>query len=501
MCEVDQVRAVPRLRWPTRETMAGYWDDLRTAWRVPAVKRGLLATFLLFAGSLTPAYLPQNSPWWDPIRSLGWDTWPAKVIGTAMVVAAVVLLVDAWFRLRPGLYLDFKHWAVGLIWSLPLLLAPPIFSHDAYSYAAQGWLVYNGLNPYETPVSVLPGAFADQVSWVLRYTAAPYGPLSLQISHLMVIVGGLNPYYSTLLMRIPALIGVVLIVYFLPRLAARLGADVQLAAWFSTINPLLIIDLVGGMHNDALMIGLIILALYLTHRHPERFWLGAIIVGVAAAVKQPALLAAYPVALIGLPWQWNTQHVLNKIARAVLSSAIAVGTFAAISVATGLNFGWMNAIDVPGRVVTLAPLSLLGEGIRLLCVAAGRPELGTQIAGGLLVAGVVVSALIVAYLAVTVARRRPVTFLSWSYLVVALLGPAMHSWYLLWGGLLLPLTRPTERVQKVAVVVTSVLLGYGAGNLAWRNDTGIALGLAGLALIITLLVRYFDEHRTMGAHQ
>lgn len=29
-------------------------------------------------------------------------------------------------------------------------------------------------------------------------------------------------------MRIPALIGVVLIVYFLPRLAARLGVDVQL---------------------------------------------------------------------------------------------------------------------------------------------------------------------------------------------------------------------------------------------------------------------------------
>ena len=78
--------------------------------------------------------------------------------------------------------------------------------------AAQGWLLHNGLNPYETPVSVLPGAFADQVAWVWRYTPAPYGPLSLQISHLMVVLGGLNPYYSTLLMRIPALIGVVLIV-------------------------------------------------------------------------------------------------------------------------------------------------------------------------------------------------------------------------------------------------------------------------------------------------
>lgn len=495
MSQVDQLRAVPRLRRPTRQTMHGYWTDLVTAWRKGAVKEGFLATCLLFLGSLTPAYLPQNSPWWEPIRALGWDTWPAKVLGTAMVVAGVVLLVDAWFRLRPGLYLDFKHWAVWLIWCLPLFFAPPIFSHDAYSYAAQGWLVHNGLNPYDTPVSVLPGAFADQVAWVWRYTPAPYGPLSLQISHLMVVLGGLNPYYSTLLMRIPALVGVLLILFFLPRLALQLGANVQLTAWFSCINPLLIIDLVGGMHNDALMIGLIVLALYLTQVRPERFWLGAIIVGVASAVKQPALLAAYPVALVGLPWQWKTQHVLNKLGRAAVSSVIALTTFALISLATGLNFGWMNAIDVPGRMISLAPLSLLAQGIQFVLAAAGHPTLGIQIAGTLLVAGVVASALIVAYLAVRVAPQRPVTFLSWSYLVVALLGPAMHSWYLLWGGLLLPLTKPSERMQRVAVAVTSVLLGYGAGNLAWRNDTGIALGLAGLALIITLLVRYLDDHR------
>ena len=111
MSRVDQVRAVPRQRPAPRERLAGYWADVVTAWRVRAVKEGFLATCLLFLGSLTPAYLPQNSPWWEPIRALGWDTGPAKVIGTAMVVAAVVLLVDAWFRLRPGLYLDFKPWA------------------------------------------------------------------------------------------------------------------------------------------------------------------------------------------------------------------------------------------------------------------------------------------------------------------------------------------------------------------------------------------------------
>lgn len=493
MTQATRDEVSPHLPRFTREGLRGYGADLRTAWQLPAVRRGFLATCLLFLGSLTPAYLPQNSPWWDWLHRLGMDGWPAKVGGTALVVAAVVLLVSAWFELRPSLYLHVKHWAIGLIWSVPLLLAPPIFSHDAYSYAAQGWLLHNGLNPYETPVSVLPGAFADQVSWFWRYTPAPYGPLSLQLSHLIVLAAGLNPYYSAMMMRIPALIGVALIVYLLPRIARRIGADPQMTAWFSTINPLLIIDFVGGAHNDALMMGLVVLALWLVFQ--GHFWVAAITVGVAAAIKQPAFLAAYPVALIARPWRnWHPRELTGVAMRVAVSFLLAIGTFVAISVGTGLNFGWLNAIDVPGRVVTLAPLSLVGEGIRLLLVAFGEPALGTTVAGTLLVTGVVISAIMIGIMAITIARRRPVTFLSWSYLTAAILGPALHSWYLTWGGLLLPLTKPTDRVTRVAVVVTSVLLGYGAGNLAWRNDTGIALGVAGLALIVTLIFRHFQDH-------
>lgn len=47
-------------------------------------------------------------------------------------------------------------------------------------------------------------------------------------------------------MRLPALAGVALIVVLLPRIAHRIGADPQLTAWFATINPLLIVALVGG---------------------------------------------------------------------------------------------------------------------------------------------------------------------------------------------------------------------------------------------------------------
>ena len=472
---------------------ADYGADIAAAWRLAPVKRGFLGTSLLFVGSLTPAYLPQNSPWWDPIRALGLDNWPAKVLGTALVVAAVALLVDAWFKLRPSLYLEVKHWAIGLLWSLPLLFAPPIFSHDAYSYAAQGWLLHNGLNPYETSVSVLPGAFADQVAWVWRYTPAPYGPLSLQISHGLVLLAGLNPYFSALMMRIPALIGVAMIGYYLPRLAHRVKADAQMTAWFSTVNPLLIIDFVGGAHNDALMMGLILLGLWLAFE--DRFWLGAVVIGIAAAVKQPAFLAAYPVALIGHPWRtFAVPDTVRAVARTAASSAVAIATFAAISVATGLNFGWINAVNVPGMVVSLAPFTLVGAGLKLLLDFFGPAGWGDVALAGLRGLGLALSVVIVGYLALTVGRRRPVTFLSWSYLAVAFCGPALHGWYLLWGGLLLPLTRPSERIVRTAVTVTTLLLAYGAVNLAWRNEA-FALGFAAIALMATLLYRHVQDRK------
>lgn len=476
-----------------RARITGYRGDFARAWEYRPVRRGLVGSALLFLGSLTPAYLPQNTPWWQPLRALGLDNWWANAFGTALVVAGVALLVEAWFKLRPSLYHEVKHWPITVLWSLPMLLAPPIFSHDAYAYAAQGWLLQNGLNPYENPISVLPGAFADQAAWLWRYTTAMYPPLSLEMFHGLVMLAGNNPYYSAVAMRIPALLGIGLIAYFLPRIALRMGADVQMTAWFSVVNPLVIIDFVGGAHNDALMMGLVVLAIWLAL--DDRFWWAAITVGVAACIKQPAILTFYAVALINHPWRslaWrDTSRALGRLA---LSLGVAVAAFVAITLATGLGFGWIEAADVPGSVVTLAPFTLVGAGLKYLLEFLGQPAVGQLMMDGLRYLGLGLTVVIIGWLALTVGRRRPVTFLSWSYLIFAFGGIALNSWYLTWGGLLLPLTKPTERIIGTAVTVTTVLLAYGAGNLAWRNDA-VALGFAALALMLVLLYRHVQERK------
>ena len=59
---------------------------------------------------------------------------------------------------------------------------------------------------------------------------------------------------------------------------------------------------------------------------------------------------------------------------------------------------------------------------------------------------------------------------------------------------MLPLTKPSPRIIGTAVTVTTVLLAYGAGNLAWRNDA-VALAFAAVALMLVLLYRHLQEHR------
>lgn len=468
--------------------LKGARRELRKAWAVHQVRRGFWGTLAIALGSLSPAYLPQSSPWWAPLRALHLTGTPMRILGTILTLVGVGLLVDAWFRLRPlashpegeVVWRDLRHWAVLGIWGAPFLLAPPIFSLDAYSYAAQGWLVHNHINPYHVGPGVLPGGFADQVAWVWRFTPAPYGPLSLQIANGLDALAHFQPYASATLQRLPALAGVVMIGLLIPRIAVRIGVDPAPVAWFATLNPILVIDFIGGAHNDALMMGLVVLGVWIA-TYGEWWWLlGAIIVGVGASIKQPAFLAAYAIPLLARPWySWRWREVGITVVRVLTSFVLAVGAFVLVSWLTGLGFGWYNAVDVPGMVVTISPSTTIGYALQFLVNFTHLDPTGHLIIRSTRTVFMVGGGILITWLGVTVARRRPAVFLAYGYLAAAILSPALHTWYVLWGVILLPLARPSEKIVRTAVWTTVGLLSYASIELAWRNGLA-ALGIAAL---------------------
>ncbi len=452
--------------------------DLRQAASTRAVWFGFLGTLGILLGSLSPAYLPQASPVWDGLRALGIDGTATKVLGTVATLLGLALLLEAWFRLRPARRRrlgqpQLRHWAVLTIVALPFVFGPPIFSHDAYSYAAHGWLIHNNLDPYQVGPGILPGYYADQVAWVWRETTAPYGPLALWISEGIVNLAGFDPFLSAVLMRLPALAGVALIGALVPRIAGRVGVDPAAASWFAVLNPILIIDFIGGAHNDALMVGLMLLGIW-TAMRTRAWWLGALIVGAAASVKQPAFLAAVALPFLVTPWtSWRPRAVAWAAARVLASVALAVGVFALISVVSGMGFGWINAITVPGMAETISPFTLIGHVLQWPATALGWDPSGVAVLTATRAVGTAVGIAGIAYLAYRHLGERPLTFLAYSFLWFALCLPALHSWYLLWGAVLLPMARPSSRVLRFAIVVTVMLLGFAAMTFGLRNGPWI----------------------------
>jgi putative membrane protein len=256
-----------------------------------------------------------------------------------------------------------------------------------------------------------------------------------------------------------------------PRIAGRFGINPAAASWFVLANPIVIIDFVGGAHNDALMMGLAMMGIWITTKW-RTWWWGAVAVGMGAAIKQPAVFVAVALPFITHPWtSWRLRPLAAAAARALASLAISVAVFALLSVVTGLGFGWVNAVDVPGKVTSASPFNLLGEAVEYLLNQVGIDQGGKTAVTVMRSLGLLVCAIGIVWLALRHLGRRPLNFTGWGLLLSAFTLPALHSWYLLWGGVLFPMTRPNTRRLRIAIIISAVLLAYEAMVFAVRNGT------------------------------
>ncbi len=140
----------------------------------------------------------------------------------------------------------------------------------------------------------------DNVSPIWTTTTAPYGPAFILVAKFVTMLVGNDVVAGTMLLRLCMLPGLVLLIWAAPRVARHVGANGAAALWICVLNPLVIIHLMGGVHNEMLMVGLMMAGIALTvQRHPA--W-GAVLIAVAVAVKATAVLA-----LPFMVWVWMRQ--------------------------------------------------------------------------------------------------------------------------------------------------------------------------------------------------
>ncbi|MGW5664091.1 polyprenol phosphomannose-dependent alpha 1,6 mannosyltransferase MptB [Streptomyces sp. NPDC003758] len=458
---------------------------------------GLAGTAFLALGGETAGALP--------VEDLVSPESGRAALGLVGVYFGVVLLIAAWALLGrvirgPEPPTPRALLLVLATWAAPLLLAPPLFSRDVYSYLAQGAMVHAHLDVYAHGPAQLGGPLADEVAPVWRDTAAPYGPVFLVIaSALSGLTRGELPA-GLLGMRLVALLGVALMAFALPRLAKHCGADPAAALWLGALNPLVLLHLVAGAHNDAVMLGLLGMGLLgtvrsspaasrrpartpaapaerpsssatrafvrhadRTHRTPlllpradsgqspaargRLHVLGAVLVTLAALVKAPAALGL--LAVIAL------RRNVGVVRATVTTTVVALATTAAATAVAGTGYGWIAALKTPVSPHNWSPTSVLGRLTGRMLDGLGS-DLAPLAEPAWHAVGIAATAIAVLVIWVKL-RPAPVYALGLSLAVVAVLGPAIRPWYALWGLFLIAAAAPSTSVRHRVAAATAVL--------------------------------------------
>ncbi|MFD3926083.1 polyprenol phosphomannose-dependent alpha 1,6 mannosyltransferase MptB [Streptomyces sp. NPDC058614] len=372
------------------------------------------------------------------------------ILGLVGVYFGVVLLIAAWALLGtvvrgPEPPTPRSLLLVLAVWAAPLLLAPPLFSRDVYSYLAQGAMVDAHIDVYAHGPAQLGGPLADEVAPVWQQSTTPYGPVFLAVaSALSGLTRGELPA-GLLGMRLVALLGVGLMAAALPRLARHSGADPAAALWLGALNPLVLLHLVAGAHNDAIMLGLLGVGLVAARgRWPV---VGVVLITLAALVKAPAALGL--LAVIALRGR-------RGLVRSTLTTAVgALATTVVVTAVTGTGYGWIAALKTPVSPHNWSLTSLLGRATGTLL-----EKLGSGLAPLALpawhTAGIVATVLIVLFIWLRL-RPGPIYALGLSLAAVAVFGPAIRPWYALWGLFLIAAAAPSGSVRHRVAAVSGVL--------------------------------------------
>jgi alpha-1,6-mannosyltransferase len=322
-----------------------------------------------------------------------------------------------------------------------------------------------------------PNPLLDNVSPIWTITTAPYGPAFIMIARLVTMLVGNHVIAGTMLLRLCMLPGLALLIWATPRVARHLGANVPTALWICVLNPLVIIHLMGGVHNEMLMVGLMVAGIALTFdRHHVA---GITLVAIGAAVKATA-----GIALPFLVWVWM-RHLRDRrgcrplrafAAAAATSVLIFVAVFAVLSAMAGVSLGWLTALA--GSVKIINALSIPTATANLVHAIGGLffPVNFYAVLQVTRAAGIAIIAVSLPLLWWRFRHddRQALTGIAWAMLVVVLFAPAALPWYYSWPlAVVAPLAQSRAAVAAIAGFSTWIMVIFkpdGAhGMYSWPH--------------------------------
>ncbi len=245
----------------------------------------------------------------------------------SMLIGLYALLMWGYsLRIRPLLIspsesiADPDRFLIGssILFRLILLLAMPALSDDYARFIWDGRLLLHGINPFRyLPVELMAGGvtphrMVDPALYQLLnspnyYTVYP--PVNQATFALAAWLSPDSLTGSVVILRLPIILADLGTLWLMMKLLKQRGHNPNLALVYS-LNPLVILELTGNVHFEAVMIFFTLLALYLWQKH--RYLLSAAALALAIATKLLPLIAL-PLVVAYAGWQRGVRYSATVI--------------------------------------------------------------------------------------------------------------------------------------------------------------------------------------------
>ena len=459
---------------------------------------GTVGSLLIAFGALGAGALPVVG---NPYDNVPFGSLMSRMLQTssALVMVGVGLLVTAWIFLapfvgtplrqaRPGkpasdrsrrLVSPRQLWITWAGWIIPLIFTAPLFTQDIYSYLANGSIVAQGMDPYSAgPVQLLGAGneLARSVPFIWANSPSPYGPVALGLAAIVSIVTGNSIVLGVIAHRLLSIVGIIVAGWAITQLAQRCRVSPASALWLGILNPLTVLHLVGGIHNESIMLGLSLLGMELGLRGIDKLgqdkrgaYLTLIASGIflssAGMVKVTGFIG---LGFIGMAYARHL-HVETRVPRwqalftaIAVQTAVLIATIALISLITGINLGWITGQGGAATIRSWLSLSTaVGVGAGFLGMFLGLGDHTDAILTITRSFGVLVAVAFMARMLYATLRGyiHPVGGLGISTLVLVIFFPVVHPWYILWA--VLPLAAWANRhIFRFSVVAYTGAMSF-----------------------------------------
>lgn len=375
---------------------------------------------------------------------------PASLDGLARgPLAGPVFYAGLWICLLcyAGLVLRSRdlpaRLVLALIAGLHLLffLAPPLLSQDVFSYIAYARIgAEHGLSPYTTPPLAIahdPAAMFAGSKWA----PSVYGPAFTLATYPLAPLRLATSFWILKAVAALASLAIVAVVYLLCK---RLGCDPKRGALIVGANPIVLVHVVAGAHNEALVVLCVCVSLLLLAR--ARPLASGGLGAVGAAMKASAALVLCFVALAAVrgdapTWISSSRRAgFQTVGRLVAGAAMVALACVALAV---LFFGnrWLDAFAALGANQAITShLSIPAATATALGAIFSHSPAGLHPATRL-IAGCVFVATFSLCLWRTWRGADPIGMAGWTTLCLLLATAWLVPWYMLW---LLPLVAVSQ---------------------------------------------------------